>query len=197
MIDHNYFSVVLVALIKADLVTEEVMCLLFLSLIGVFTFEEEGALVRQALLLAQDHVSWLCLSDILDVPGKGRREGSLTKIVVGLSTTDLSLGTDAQAGRTTHQPASKTTSMCHQDLLVVPLIIGTNRSIKLPILGITMVVPCILVLGRTGSILRPSSLSIHSVVLLILICSWTTLRSYLNLLIRGIAEAETFVLVVV
>lgn len=60
-----------------------------------------------------------------------------------------------------------------------------------------MVVPCILVLGRTGSILRPSSLSIHSVVLLILICSWTTLRSYLNLLIRGIAEAETFVLVVV
>lgn len=196
MIDHDYFSV-LVALIKADLVTEEVMCLLFLSLIGVFTFEEEGALVRQALLLAQDHVSWLCLSDILDVPGKGRREGSLTKIVVGLSTTDLSLGTDAQAGRTTHQPASKTTSMCHQDLLVVPLIIGTNRSIKLPILGIPMIVTAILVLGRTGSILRPSSLSIHSVVLLILICSWTTLRSYLNLLIRGIAEAETFVLVVV
>lgn len=196
MIYHNYFSV-LVALIKADLVTEEVMCLLFLSLIGVFTFEEEGALVRQALLLAQDHVSWLRLSDILDVPGKGRREGSLTKIVVGLSTTDLSLRTDAQAGRTTHQPASKTTSMCHQDLLVVPLIIGTNRSIKLPILGITMVVTGILVLGRTGSILRPSSLSIHSVVLLILICSWTTLRSYLNLLIRGIAEAETFVLVVV
>ena len=103
--------------------------MLFLSLIGVFTFEEEGALVRQALLLAQDDVSWLRLSDILDVTGKGRREGSLTKIVVGLSTTDLSLRTDAQAGRSTHQPASKTTSMCHQDLLVVPLIIGTNRSI--------------------------------------------------------------------